>query len=149
MMVQLMCAQARECLFAKSRLCFTDDKVCSDGEEDDSSGTGSGSGDDPEHPDQLDIDQCLELGQEAAHVGEVYEKVYQAISQQTVKDYVPYSWVSLVQVKREHYRALAHYYVALGLINHLGTIEQRTKDTLMFLHDTKEKGPACRNAENY
>ena len=27
MMVQLMCAQARECLFAKSRLCFTDDKV--------------------------------------------------------------------------------------------------------------------------
>ena len=27
MMVQLMCAQARECLFAKSRLAFTEGKV--------------------------------------------------------------------------------------------------------------------------
>ena len=26
-------------------------------------------------PDDLGIDHCLELGQEAAHVGEVYEKV--------------------------------------------------------------------------
>ena len=41
------------------------------------------------------------------------------------------------QVKREHYRALAHYYVAVGLIDHLGALHQRTKDTLMFLHDNK------------
>ena len=27
-------------------------------------------------PDDLGIDHCLELGQESAHVGEVYEKVH-------------------------------------------------------------------------
>ena len=37
-----------------------------------------------------------------------------------MKDYVPYSWISLSQVKREHYKALAHFYVALGLLEHHG-----------------------------
>lgn len=40
-------------------------------------------------------------------------------------------------MKREHYRALAHYYVAVGLLDHTGDLDQRTKDTLLFLHDTK------------
>ena len=56
-------------------------------------------------------------GQEAAHVSEVYEKVQEAISQPPVKEYVPYTWVSLVTVKREHYRALANYYVAIALLD--------------------------------
>jgi hypothetical protein len=43
-----------------------------------------------------------------------------------------------VQVKREHYRALAHYYVALGLLDHVGEMGERTRETLQFLHDTKE-----------
>ncbi|XP_023343913.1 rhophilin-2 [Eurytemora carolleeae] len=135
MLVQLMCGQARECLLEKSRLGFQDQKDRSDGEEE------SDEDDDDEKrlkPDDLGIDHCLELGQESAHVGEVYEKVYQAISQQQVKDYVPFSWVALIQVKREHYRALAHYYVAVGLLDHTGDLDQRTKDTLLFLHDTKE-----------
>lgn len=133
MLVQLMCGQARECLFEKSRLGFTDELDRSDGEEDDEDVDAKSL-----KLDELDIDQCLELGQEAAHVGEVYDKVYHAISQQQVKDYVPFSWVSLIQVKREHYRALAHYYVAVGLLSHTGSLDQRTRETLMFLHDTKE-----------
>ena len=92
MLVQLMCAQARECLFEKTELSQS-------GAED------------------TDLNTCLELGQEAAHVSEVYEKVQEAISLPPVKDYVPYLWVSLVQVKREHYRALANYYVAIALID--------------------------------
>ena len=44
----------------------------------------------------------------------------------------------LTQVKREHYRALAHYYVALGLLDHLGELGPRTRETLQFVHDTKE-----------
>ena len=43
-----------------------------------------------------------------------------------------------MQVKREHYRALAHYYVGLGLLDHVGEMAERTRDTLQFLHDTKE-----------
>ena len=43
MMVQLMCAQARECLFEKTELAMYDTEVA-------------------------DIDSCLELAQEAAHV---------------------------------------------------------------------------------
>jgi len=132
MLVQLMCAQARECLFQKSRQGLEEDKERSDGEDDEDDN------DEDEDKRLKDIDQCLELGQEAAHVGEVYEKVHQAISQQQVKDYVPFSWVALIQVKREHYRALAHYFVAVGLLDHEGSLLQRTRDTLIFLHDVKE-----------
>ena len=45
------------------------DQERSDGEDDEDD-------DDEDEEKRLkDIDQCLELGQEAAHVGEVYEKV--------------------------------------------------------------------------
>merc|ERR1711981_36922 len=111
-MVQLMCAQARACLFEKTELAMYDTEVA-------------------------DIDSCLELGQEAAHVSEVYDKVYSVISQAPVKDYVPYSWVSLVQVKKEHYVALANFYVALGLLDHEGDLREKTAETLMYLHDCR------------
>merc|ERR1711972_429128 len=55
-----------------------------------------------------------------AHVSDVYEKVFDAISHPPVKDYVPFSWVSLAQVKREHYKALSHFYTAPGLLDHEG-----------------------------
>ena len=51
---------------------------------------------------------------------QVYHKLHGIISTEPVKDYVPYSWISLSQVKREHYKALAHFYVALGLLEHHG-----------------------------
>ena len=92
MLVQLMCGQARECLFEKTELAWLQQEdTC--------------------------VDTCLELAQEAAHVSEVYEKVQEVISLPPVKDYVPYTWVSLVSVKREHYRALSHYYIAIALID--------------------------------
>ena len=45
----------------------------SDGESDE--GGEAGEGEERQAASLLDIDQCLELGQEAAHVGDVYEKV--------------------------------------------------------------------------
>ena len=99
MLVQLMCGQARECLFEKTELAFH--------QQQEEEGAGQGG--------RMEV--CLELGQEAAHVSEVYEKVQEAISQPPVKEYVPYTWVSLVTVKREHYRALANYYVAIALLD--------------------------------
>ena len=55
----------------------------SDGEDDESSVEGSE--DAPAKPEELDVDQCLELGQEAAHVGDVYEKV-RCFSYKTIQD---------------------------------------------------------------
>lgn len=60
------------------------------------------------------------------------------ISQPPVKDYVPMSWGSLVSVKKEHYKALAHYYVALGVLDHKGDFSNKTSETLQFLHEEDE-----------
>ena len=111
MLVQLMCGQARECLFEKTELSYYQDT-------------------------QHNIDLCLELGQEAAHVSEVYEKVEEAINHPPVKEFVPFTWVSLVQVKREYYRALSHYYVGVGLLDQgYLNLETRTRQTLQALLD--------------
>ena len=60
------------------------------------------------------------------------------ISQPPVKDYVPFSWASLVHVKKEHYQALAHFYVAVGLVDHTGEFTNKTIETLQFLHEESE-----------
>lgn len=57
-------------------------------------------------------DVCLDLAQEASQLAECYNQVHQLISHESVHDYVPYSWASLVQVKREYYGGMAHFYVA-------------------------------------
>ena len=66
----------------------------------------------------------------------MYSKVHRIISHPPVKDYVPFSWVSLTQVKREHYRALAHYYVAVGLLERAEErISSRAEEILQYLHE--------------
>ena len=65
----------------------------------------------------------------------MYNDVFKIISQPPVKDYVPFSWASLVHVKKEHYRALAHYYVAVGILDHKGEFSNTTLETLQFLHE--------------
>jgi hypothetical protein len=113
MLVQLMLGQARECLLEKSVLRLKDEN---------------------------DLDMCLELGQEAAHVSATYDKVLQTIVDSSVKECMPCFWLCLIQVKREHYRALADYYVALGLSNHLAELTERSLETFQFLHDIQQVG---------
>ncbi|KAG8134032.1 hypothetical protein E2320_011777 [Naja naja] len=48
-------------------------------------------------------------------VEEVYSLVHQTMAQPHVKDYVPFSWTSMVHVKAEHFKALSHYYAAVAL----------------------------------
>ena len=105
MIVQLMLAQARECLFEKGAL-----------------GVEEG---------QLEVESCLELSQEAAHLSQTYDEVLISVPEVSV---IPYSWVCLLQVKREHYRALADYYLALPLSHHL-PLSDRAAETFQFLHD--------------
>ena len=124
MLVQLMCGQARECLFEKTELSYLQASEVS-----------------------TDIGLCLELAQEAAHVSEVYEKVAEAINQPPVKDYVPLLWVSLVQVTTEHYKALANYYIAIGLLDsRYGELEQKTCETLQFIHDIRPEKAGSRTS---
>ncbi|XP_076352612.1 rhophilin-2-B-like isoform X1 [Tachypleus tridentatus] len=108
----LMLAQARECLFEK--ISFTP-------------------------VEKMGIEICLDTAQEAAEVSEVYNHVHKVMSRPTVKNYVPYSWISLVCVKSEHYKALAHYYVAVGLLDHIGELSDSAKLGLAFLHRQDQK----------
>ncbi|XP_060631950.2 rhophilin-1 isoform X2 [Anolis sagrei] len=87
MLVRLMIAQVQECVLEKVLLLRA-------------------------HSDFL---TCLQLAQEAARVEEVYTLVHQTMIQPHVKDYVPFSWATMVQVKSEHFQALSHYYAAIAL----------------------------------
>jgi len=76
-------------------------------------------------------------------VSEVYAKVHAIISREPVKDYVPFSWVSLTQVKKEYYRSSAHYYAADGLLGREVDQQEdeddfftnRALEILQFLHE--------------
>nr|XP_053786305.1 rhophilin-1 isoform X4 [Desmodus rotundus] len=59
----------------------------------------------------------LHLAQEAAQVrvAAEYEQAHRTMAQPPVQDYVPFAWTTLVRVKAEHFRALAHYHAATAL----------------------------------
>lgn len=118
MLVQLMLAQARECLFEKlelqSRDAFDEDAAASD---------------------TRDVDVSLDLAQESAQVADVYGLVHDLISASAVKDYVPFSWVALARLKREYYTSLSHFHCANGLLARpLSHLDERTKEALQFMH---------------
>ncbi|KAJ7311926.1 hypothetical protein JRQ81_006246 [Phrynocephalus forsythii] len=60
----------------------------------------------------------VKMAQEAAKVGETYMLVNIAMNQAPVKENIPYSWSKLAQVKSDHFRALAHYFLATILGDH-------------------------------
>ncbi|KAM4549020.1 rhophilin-1 [Odontesthes bonariensis] len=95
MLVRLMVAQVQECVFERITLSTQ-----------------------PTH-----FTSQLRLAQEAARVSDVYLLVQQTMTQPLMKDYVPFSWASMVQVKSEHFRALSHYYAAVALCDHMLSAE--------------------------
>ncbi|XP_040896435.1 rhophilin-1 isoform X1 [Toxotes jaculatrix] len=96
MLVRLMVAQVQECIFERVTLTTQDTHFISQ----------------------------LRLAQEAARVSDVYLLVQQTMTQPLMKDYVPFSWASMVQVKSEHFRALSHYYTAVALCDHMSSAEE-------------------------
>ncbi|XP_029939622.1 rhophilin-1 [Salarias fasciatus] len=93
MLVRLMVAQVQECVFERVTLTTH----------------------------SAHFSSHLRLAQEAARVSDVYLLVQQTMTQPLMKDYVPFSWASMVQVKSEHFRALAHYYAAVALCDHMSS----------------------------
>ncbi|KRT86154.1 PDZ domain-containing protein [Oryctes borbonicus] len=106
MLIQLMLAQARECLLEKLDLQSIENRS---------------------------IDVCCDLAQEASQLSECYSNVHKLITNPSVKDYVPYSWLALIQVKREFYAAMAHFYAAKGLLES-DEVTSPTTQTLEFLN---------------
>ncbi|XP_020513438.2 rhophilin-1 isoform X2 [Labrus bergylta] len=109
MLVRLMVAQVQECVFERITLTTRDTHFTSQ----------------------------LRLAQEAARVSDVYLLVQQTMTQPLMKDYVPFSWASMVQVKSEHFRALSHYHAAVALCEHTlsaedGSDEEAEKAFLQF-----------------
>ncbi|KAL7397547.1 hypothetical protein ABVT39_023767 [Epinephelus coioides] len=100
MLVRLMVAQVQECVFERVTLTTKDTHFTSQ----------------------------LRLAQEAARVSDVYLLVQQTMTQPLMKDYVPFSWASMVQVKSEHFRALSHYYAAVALCDHTLSAEEDESD---------------------
>ncbi|XP_039985644.1 rhophilin-1 isoform X1 [Xiphias gladius] len=96
MLVPLMVAQVQECVFERVTLTTQDAHFTCQ----------------------------LRLAQEAARVSDVYLLVQQTMTQPLMKDYVPFSWASMVQVKSEHFRALSHYYTAVALCDHMSSAEE-------------------------
>ncbi|XP_070337885.1 rhophilin-1 isoform X6 [Equus asinus] len=57
----------------------------------------------------------LYLAQEAAQVAAEYRLAHGTMAQPPIRDYVPFPWTTLVRVKAEYFRALAHYHAAVAL----------------------------------
>ncbi|XP_075393305.1 rhophilin-2 [Tenrec ecaudatus] len=89
-LLRMMLAQAQECVFEKISLPGI----------------------------QNEFFMLVKVAQEAAKVGEVYQQLHAAMSQEPVQENVPYSWARLACVKASHYTALAHYFAATLLIDH-------------------------------
>ncbi|XP_069778285.1 rhophilin-1 isoform X2 [Narcine bancroftii] len=87
----------------------------------------------------------LQSAQEAARVADVYSLVYQTMTQPPVKDYVPFSWTTMVQVKSEYFKAVSHYFAAVALCDHtLGPDDDENEHVkaLQQLHVTMPEGPS-------
>ncbi|KAM4722537.1 rhophilin-2 [Rhinophrynus dorsalis] len=92
---------------------------------------------------QNDFCTLVKVAQEAAKVSEVYMQVFTSMNQAPIKENVPYSWSVMVQVKAEHYKALAHFFVAVILLEHqlgLNDDEDKQEKALSQLYDFMPEG---------
>ncbi|XP_022601488.1 rhophilin-2 isoform X2 [Seriola dumerili] len=115
MLIRMMLAQAQECLFEKTAL--------------------------PGIPNQFY--SLMKMAQEASKVSETYDQVHQSMIQTPVKDNVPLFWSTMSQVKTNHYRSMAHYFVASALLDHqLGPNDDEDKQekTLSQVYDRLPEG---------
>ncbi|XP_075934089.1 rhophilin-2 [Anarhichas minor] len=115
MLIRMMLAQAQECLFEKTAL--------------------------PGIRNQFH--SLMKMAQEAAKVSEIYDHVHQSMIQTPLKDNVPFFWSTMSQVKTNHYRSMAHYFVASALLDHqlgLSDDEDQQEKTLSQVYDRLPEG---------
>lgn len=115
MLVRLMLAQVQECVFERLTLTTQDTHFSSQLRlAQEAARVGGTSQVLPSHASPWRTDcTCV-----CPQVSDVYLLVQQTMAQPLMKDYVPFSWASMVQVKSEHFRALSHYHAAVALCKH-------------------------------
>ncbi|GBP40725.1 Rhophilin-2 [Eumeta japonica] len=128
-LVSLMMAQARESLFEKLQLQAHEDCATRHMELRD------------------DLDMSLDLAQESAHLALSYKELHQKMQSEAVFNYVPYSWVSLVHVKTEFYKALAHHLCACALLASAGGPRAHDRIRALYSADVVENGSAMKNEQ--
>ncbi|NP_001088054.1 rhophilin-2-B [Xenopus laevis] len=114
-LIKMLLAEAHECYFEKMILSGIQNEFCT----------------------------LLKAAQEAAKVSEVHMQVYTLMNQAPIKENVPYSWSVMVQVKAEHYKALANYFVAITLIDYqlnLSDDEDKQEKAISQLYDSMPEG---------
>lgn len=77
-----------------------------------------------------------------AQVSQMYDDTKLLMTAEPVKDYIPYSWVSMATVKAQYYMALAHTHMATAIIEFAGECESPWKEllnhvSLKFLKSSK------------
>uniref|UniRef100_A0AAQ5YB84 Rhophilin, Rho GTPase binding protein 2 n=1 Tax=Amphiprion ocellaris TaxID=80972 RepID=A0AAQ5YB84_AMPOC len=115
MLIRMMLAQAQECLFEKTALPGIRNQFYS----------------------------LMKMAQEAAKVSEIYDQVHQSMIQMPIKDNVPLFWSTMSQVKANHYRSMAHYFVASALLDHQlspSDDEDQQEKTLSQVYDRIPEG---------
>lgn len=51
----------------------------------------------------------------------MYDDTQILMASEPLKDYIPYSWLSMTQVKSQYYMAVAHDHMASAILDHKGT----------------------------
>nr|XP_002122928.2 rhophilin-2-like [Ciona intestinalis]XP_018666799.1 rhophilin-2-like [Ciona intestinalis] len=73
---------------------------------------------------EIQLGKCASIAQEAIKVSDKYSLAFKSMNSDVTKEVIPYSWINMTEVKSHHYRALAHYYAALGLLDQHMAAEQ-------------------------
>ncbi|XP_065569977.1 rhophilin-2-B-like [Artemia franciscana] len=143
-LVLLMLAQARECLFEKLSLYGANNNANTPDRSrkrerrnrgmTEYSVDRSETNDDFLNNDEDDFVASFESAQEAAEVSDSYDRVSQAFDVDLIKEYVPAPWLTLVRVKSEHYRALAHSQTGKTLLLYKGELGPLVKETLGYMY---------------
>ncbi|BFZ13290.1 hypothetical protein BsWGS_16328 [Bradybaena similaris] len=60
---------------------------------------------------------CTKIAQECAMVSQKYGETHKMMYKEPIKTYLPFTWLSMVEAKHHFFKALAHYYVTLALID--------------------------------
>lgn len=112
MLIQLMMSQAQECVFECKIL-----------------GSNSNNG----------LLSNVRAAQEAVVVSQMYDDTKLLMTAEPVKDYIPYSWVSMATVKAQYYMALAHTHMATAIIEFADENDSQSLSEFMdALQNTKE-----------
>ncbi|CAG5118373.1 unnamed protein product, partial [Candidula unifasciata] len=63
------------------------------------------------------IVNSTKIAQECAMVSLKYGETHKMMSEEPIKSYLPFTWLTMIEAKHHFFKALAHYYVTLALLD--------------------------------